>query len=365
MKQVLKYAGYILILFIAGFLIWKFSYLLVWILLAAILSFVGQPLVRLFDKIHIKKWGLPHSFSAMLALLLIILLITGLVAIFVPLIISQAQAISHIDGSKLLLNLQGPLQWIDLKLHTYGVVPPQQSFQDFILVKAKEIVSFGSISNLINGFISIAGNFFISLFSIFFIAFFFLKDENMFTNGLLLIVNEEHHDSTIRVINDSKKLLMRYFIGIFLELLGVMTLITIGLWVLGIKNALLIGFFGGIMNVIPYLGPIIGASIGMVLGLTNVLAGGVYNEIMPDVLKLLSVFLAANLIDSSILAPYIYSKSVKSHPLEIFLVIIMGGGIAGLPGMLFAVPSYTVLRVFGKEFFQQFRVVKKLTQKIN
>jgi predicted PurR-regulated permease PerM len=57
----------------------------------------------------------------------------------------------------------------------------------------------------------------------------------------------------------------------------------------------------------------------------------------------------------------IYSKSVKSHPLEIFLIIIMGGSLAGLLGMLLAVPVYTVLRVIAREFFQQFRIVKKLT----
>jgi predicted PurR-regulated permease PerM len=56
---------------------------------------------------------------------------------------------------------------------------------------------------------------------------------------------------------------------------------------------------------------------------------------------------------------------VKAHPLEIFFVIIMGGSLAGIPGMLVAIPVYTVLRVIAKEFFQKFRVVQKLTAKID
>jgi predicted PurR-regulated permease PerM len=144
-----------------------------------------------------------------------------------------------------------------------------------------------------------------------------------------------------------------------------MSLIAIGLWIFGVKNALLIGFFGGIMNIIPYLGPIIGSVIGLMLGVTSTLAAGSYNELLPVTLKLAGVFLAVNFIDNNILVPVIYSKSVKSHPLEIFLVIIIGGGIAGLLGMLLAVPVYTLLRVIAKEFFQQFRVVKKLTQTID
>jgi predicted PurR-regulated permease PerM len=60
----------------------------------------------------------------------------------------------------------------------------------------------------------------------------------------------------------------------------------------------------------------------------------------------------------------IYSNSVKAHPLEIFFVIIMGGSLAGIVGMLLAIPVYTVLRVIAREFLQQFRLVQKLTKKI-
>jgi predicted PurR-regulated permease PerM len=119
------------------------------------------------------------------------------------------------------------------------------------------------------------------------------------------------------------------------------------------------------MNIIPYLGPIIGSAIGIVLGITATLATGAYNEFLPVLFKLIGVFVVANFIDNNILVPLIYSKSVKSHPLEIFFMIIIGGSLAGLLGMLLAIPVYTVLRVIAKEFFQQFRIVQKLTQTID
>ena len=362
MKQVLKYTGYILVLLIIGFLIWRFYYIIGWVLIAAVLSFTGQPLVRFFDKIHIKKFRIPHSLSTILSLVVIILLFLGLLSVFVPLIFNQAETISKIDVNRLAQNLQGPLQWIDNRLREFGAIPDGQTMQDFIASKVKSIVNFGSIVSFLSGFISAAGNIFIGFFSIFFIAFFFLKDENMFEHSLLLIIPKKHHTATRRVIADSKNLLMRYFVGVFLELLGVISLITLGLWIFGVKNALLIGFFGGIMNIIPYLGPIIGSAIGISLGITGTLAFGSFNELLPVTIKLASIFIVVNFIDNNILVPMIYSKSVKSHPLEIFLVIIMGGGLAGLPGMLLAVPVYTVLRVIAKEFFQQFRVVKEITE---
>jgi predicted PurR-regulated permease PerM len=365
MKQVLKYTGYILVLLIIGYMIWRFSYLIAWVLIAAVLSFMGQPLVRFFDKIHVKRLRMPHFLSALLSLIVIVLVFLGLIAIFVPLIIKQAETISRIDMGQLAQNLQGPLQWLDEKLHIVGAIPAGQTIRDFLVDKAKTVVNLGSVGSMIGNFISVAGNIFVGLFSILFIAFFFLKDENMFEEGLLLFVPTEHHLSTRKVIVESRNLLVRYYLGVVLELIGVMSLIATGLWIFGVKNALLIGFFGGIMNIIPYIGPIIGSVIGLLLGVTSTLAAGSYNELLPVTLKLIGVFLVVNFIDNNILVPVIYSKSVKSHPLEIFLVIIIGGGIAGLLGMLLAVPVYTLLRVIAKEFFQQFRVVKKLTETID
>jgi len=101
MKQVLKYTGYILVLVITGYMIWRFSYIIAWVLVAAVLSFIGQPLVRFFDKIHIKKLRMPHFLSALLSLIVIVLLLLGLIAIFVPLIINQAETISRIDVGQL------------------------------------------------------------------------------------------------------------------------------------------------------------------------------------------------------------------------------------------------------------------------
>jgi predicted PurR-regulated permease PerM len=364
MKQVLKYTGYILLLLIVLFLIWKFWFMIVWVLIAAVLSFIGHPLVNFFDRLHIKRWSIPHSLSALLSLLIILLVFFGLVAVFVPLIAKQAETIAKIDVNLLAENLQGPLQWIDDNMHSFGVIPDGQTLQDYIVMKAKSVVNLGNVTTIINSFFGIAGTFLVGMFSVLFIAFFFLKDENMFEDGLLLLIPEKHHQATRKVLIDSKNLLVRYFIGVMLEVICVMLIITIGLWILGVENALLIGFFGGMMNLIPYLGPIIGSIIGIILGLTATLAIGAYNELLPVLLKLGGVFLAANFIDNNILVPFIYSKSVKSHPLEIFFVIIIGGSLAGLLGMLVAIPVYTILRVIAREFFQQFRVVKKLTKTI-
>jgi len=353
------------ILFLAGILLaWKFSFLIFYILIAAIVSFIGQPMVRYFDRLTLIKWKMPHSVSVLLTLFILFTSFLSLFAIFVPLIVKQAQTIALIDMNQVAAQLQEPLLWLEEELQLLGVVPGNQTLQSFLAEKAKSIVSVTNITGVLNQVFSFAGSFFVGLFSVLFIAFFFLKEESMFENMLLAIVPVKHHEAVRNVVDDSKRLLMRYFVGLIGELLGVMTLITVGLWMFGIENALLFGFFGGLMNIIPYLGPVIGTFLGLLLGASTTLAAGEFNQLLPDLVKIGGVFIVANYIDNLLLQPLIYSSSVKAHPLEIFFVIIIGGSLAGIPGMLLAIPVYTVARVIGKEFFSRFRVVKKLTEDI-
>lgn len=365
MKQVLKYTGYVLVLFILGYLLWRFSYIIVWVLIAAMVSFIGQPLVTFFDKIHIRKLKMPRILSALLALLVLLMIGVGFVLVIVPLIINQAETVSSIDVNALARNLEAPLSRLDEILHDLGALPDGETINQFAVARLKEIINLGSIGTALGKVINTAGNIFVGIFSILFISFFFMKDENLFEDGLLLFIPEKHHNATRKVVKDSKNLLIRYYLGVLLEVIGVMSLVAIVLRIFGFHNALLIGFFVGLMNIIPYIGPIIGGVIGLILGTISIMAAGAYNELLPASLKLLGTFAGVNFIDNNILIPVIYSKSVKSHPLEIFIVIIIGGGLAGFVGMLFAVPVYTLLRVIAKEFFQQFRVVKKLTETIN
>jgi predicted PurR-regulated permease PerM len=87
-------------------------------------------------------------------------------------------------------------------------------------------------------------------------------------------------------------------------------------------------------------------------------------ELFPMVLLMLTVVVVVQLVDNFLFQPLIFGTSVKAHPLEIFLVIIIAGTLAGIPGMILGIPTYTVIRVFAKEFLSQVRVVKKLTRNI-
>lgn len=344
--------------------IWYFMNIVVYVLISAVLSVIGQPLVRLFDRIKIGKFNFPHALSAFLTLLIMLAVMIGFVWFFIPLITSQAKIISQIDMGHVMEYFKEPLSNLQDILLRYDIIHTGETIQSTIESQVKSALSVATFSNIFSGIVSATGSFFFGAFSVLFLTFFFLKSEKMFSNFVLLLVPEKYVDETRHIMQKSNYLLTRYFIGLLTELVCMITLLSLGLGILGIKNALIIGFFGGLMNIVPYLGPLIGGAIGVTIGISTALSFGMYDAVLLIGIKVVAVFVVANLIDNILLQPLIYSNVVKAHPVEIFLVIIMAGSLAGITGMILAIPGYTVLRIVAKEFMSKMRLVQKLTEKI-
>ena len=181
---------------------------------------------------------------------------------------------------------------------------------------------------------------------------------------VVIMFPKKYEPNITRALDSVTHLLIRYFTGIVAES-SIMTLIvSLGLLMLGfsVHNALVIGLIVGVLNVIPYLGPWIGAAAGIFIGVAGTAGGDVSTAGLA--MRVAGTILVAQGIDNFVLQPVLYSNRAKAHPLEIFLVILIAGSLAGVLGMLLAIPAYNVIRVFAKEFFNNFRVVQKLTEKI-
>ena len=213
------------------------------------------------------------------------------------------------------------------------------------------------------------GNFLVGVMSVFFIAFFFLREQGLFNTMIAGVVPDKHEKKVIQAINESSTLLIRYFLGILSQVTIITIYVSIALTILGVKNALLIGFFAALMNIIPYIGPIIGAIFAAVITISSNLGMPFYPvegieqaTMLPLLIKVFAVFASMQLLDNFVLQPNIFSKSVKAHPLEIFLIILIGANIGGITGMVLAIPGYTVIRVVAKVFLSEFKVVQSLTK---
>jgi predicted PurR-regulated permease PerM len=240
------------------------------------------------------------------------------------------------------------------------------SLQDYIISKVAGVLNINVLQNFIGSLAGILGNVIVAVFSITFITFFFLKDQHLFFESIMIWIPDKYVDNVERALYSIKRLLTRYFIGIVIQSTCIMILITIGMTIVGIDfhQALVMGLILGIVNVIPYVGPWLGLFIAIIMGVASHMNQDFQTVVLPLVWYMVIVEAIVHMIDNVVFQPVIFSNSVKAHPLEIFIVVLAAGFAAGVPGMILGIPTYTVIRVFAREFFNNFKAVQRITSSL-
>lgn len=330
-------------------------------MVAGVLSLIGEPVIRLLLKLQVKGKHLSRAAAASLTIFGLLAFFGGLVTAFIPMVADEARKLSNVNINEVLLSIQGPLESLQDYINQFKLTEQPIVIENELKHFLTDVFDLSDLGNSLQYVAGLTGDIFIAFFSITFITFFFLKDQGLFKGMIMTLVPSGYEERFGKVLHKSKELLTRYFIGIIIQVAIVMTIIYIGLSVVGIDNAILIGFLAGLFNVIPYIGPMIGAALGITIGLSTNAAGLEMSAMLWLTGKMMIVFAIMQTLDNIVLQPLIYSQSVKAHPLEIFLVILMAGNVAGIVGMILAIPAYSIGRVFVGEFFNQFKVVKALT----
>lgn len=366
MKKNQRYLLIALGVILTGFLLYYFRSIVGYILIAWVVSLAGSPLMWLFEhKIHIKGWRMKASTSAAMTLLLFLVLALLIIGLFVPMIVGQVNNLASMDYQAVVKSLDQPIQDINDELNKLGAKPISRTeLETQLRLAFNDWFGLNSISTVLSNFISAIGNVFVTIFSVVFIAFFLLKERELFTQAMAAIAPQPVEKRVKNMIDDISQLLICYFAGILLQVTIITLFVSISLWLLGVKYALLIGFFAALVNVIPYVGPIIGGAFGVFITISSHLEVNFYTELLPLLGKVVVVFTLVQMLDNFILQPYIFSSSVLAHPLEIFIVVLMGAQVGGIGGMVLAIPTYTILRVFARAFLSEFKIVKQLTESI-
>jgi len=325
---------------------------LIYLSIAAVLSLVARPLLGVFRQ----RLKLPNAIAVLMTMSLFILFLFGLISLFIPLVLKQSENLSLLNSQEFKNDLQNLFQ----KINSYF---SDRNIDIFEQLKRLDLLSnFNDIPNLFNAVLGGIGSVGIGLFSVLFISFFLLKDTRILHNSLFLLIPESKTSRVSKSLETIKDLLSRYFIGLILQITILFVIYSSVLLIFGIENAIVIALLCALLNLIPYIGPLIGGVLMLVLTMTENLNLNFQTEILPTTLYVMLGYAIAQLIDNFLSQPLIFSKSVKSHPLEIFLVILIGGLLFGVLGMVLAVPVYTVIKVVLKEFLTDNKIVKSLTQ---
>lgn len=348
--------------FILLMLCFVFFKIVIYIIISSILFLIGSPITKRIEKIKIAKWHIPDAIASLVTLALLASVLFFLFMMIFPPLIKQVNLLSGLNFYDVLHNILIQFPTANELINSFG------NENDIKLALSSQLNTFLNFSNfslVLNNFFSYAGTILGGTLCVLFITFFLLKDEATLKTSILAITPSKNESAVIEILHTSKKMLSKYFTGLFVDMLIVGTVAGTLLYILGIENALIIGFTAGLLNVVPYIGSAITMLVAIFLGVSGCIAHNEYELISTVITKIFFNLLSINLIDGFIIQPFIFSSSVKAHPLEIFIVTLMGAVIGGITGMIVALPTYTILRIVAKQFLSHYKVFKKLTDKLS
>ncbi len=333
----------------------KIQPVLIYLAIASILSLIARPFLRFLKN----KLKLPNTLSVVITFAFFIVLTFGVISMFIPLIVKQGHNISLLNTVEFQSDIKDLINRIQIFFSTKKINP----FKELENIDIASNIQ--SIPSLLNSLVGFIGSFSMGLFSVLFITFFFMKDSNILHSAFLAITPDEKEERLLKSINKIKDLLSRYFIGLIIQLSILFTIYSTILLIVDVESAVVIAFLCALLNIIPYIGPLIGGLLMLTLTMTSNLEYDFQNYVLPITGYVLIGYIIAQLVDNFFSQPIIFSKSVKSHPLEIFLVIVIGGLLFSIIGLILAVPCYTAIKVILKEFLADNPVVKTLTKQLD
>lgn len=367
-EKLAKYTLYAAVFCLIAALCWYLKDVLVYILTAVVISLMARPITTVLRKIKIRGKRMPDWLSALIALLLLIGGILAIATMIIPIIGSIAKGISMASIEKAAAQVSVPLANLNEFLRTsFPALGQDFKIETSIFNELHNLLDVSIFSSVLGSAASIISSVGVGLFSVVFISFFFTKDESLFGKMIGSLVPDRHEENATAAISDIGQLLSRYFSGVVVEMIGVGLLNFLGLFFitrLGFNAAIGIAFLTGILNIIPYVGPLFGGILGTMLAIivkySSVTPIGLNIGFGWFVLILIAIFCFTQLVDNILYQPIIYSSSIKAKPLEIFIVLLIAGHLAGPLGMIIAIPGYTVIRVIAFRFFPDIKAIKRL-----
>lgn len=367
-ERLAKYTLYAAIFCLIATIGWYFRSVLIYILCAVVISLLARPITTLLKKISIKGHKMPDWVSALIALVVLIGSILCITTLIIPIIGGIAKGLSIASIEKAASQIAIPLANLnEYLIATFPALGADFKIENSIFNELQKLLDVSIFSSVLGSAASIISSVGVGLFSVVFIGFFFIKDESLFGKMVGALVPDKHEENATAAISDIGKLLSRYFSGVAIEMIGVALLNFLGLFLiarLGFNAAIGIAFMTGILNIIPYVGPLFGGILGTLLAI--IVKYGSATPVGLDVafvwfaLILVAIFCFTQLVDNILYQPIIYSSSIKAKPLEIFIILLVAGHIAGPLGMIIAIPSYTVARVIAFRFFPDIKAIKRL-----
>ncbi|MBO6574840.1 MAG: AI-2E family transporter [Rhodothermales bacterium] len=340
-ERVVRWVVYAVLGIGALLLAWYFARLLVYLVIGIALAYIMRPL---------KDWVQSFGFSSGASLVLTFVSFLGLVGLLLTYLVPFAAG--QITEVSQTLSPDNVARTVAERIALWLPVDAQR-VRDGMFSAIDTLVQEDRLTAMAGSVLDLFANIFYAVLVIPFVAFFFLKDGSRIRSSLLQMIPNKYFEISLGIVEKVETSIGRYFRALFLQSLSIASIATLLLWVVGLDYALAVGIFAGLANTIPYFGPIIGLLAGAVVGISQT----------GDFSLFLGVLIAmgiTQLTDNLVLQPLIFSKAARAHPLVILFVVLIGAQLAGILGMLVAIPLTTTLAVLVREILWSMRTYRNL-----
>jgi putative permease len=308
-----------------------FSGLVLTLIISVLSAFLMRPVVKFFEF----RLGLRRSVSIAVVFLLAssatVIALIELIPLFTNTVRSMYDAFKVFDfDSKLTEVARG------LTAHTPFIKPED-------LVKKAHLALEAGLQMLGDSLGTMAG-FAVNLAIVPFITYFVLAQGDIAMKHLIERVPNKYFEMVLNVLHKIGRDLVGYLKGWILDSAIIGLLSIVGLTILGVQYSVLIGTLAGVANLIPYLGPVVGATLAILVSLTQV---GDFRTLGAIVVMTLII----RVIDDTIVQPTCFAKSIDMHPLMVILVLIIGHELLGIAGLVLAIPLATILKATAIETY--------------
>ncbi len=341
LKKLGKFLLYTILIFLLLYVAYLLSDLLLILAISILLSLIFQPFVLLLQKSGFNRFT--STFTVFISVGLLFFLFLSL---FIPtLLVQMNQLIETFRG----YSLHDQVISVEKEIYTYLPFfnPGQltQKVEDFINLQL--VHSFDRITTLLSSIVSVIA----ILIIVPFITFFLLKDNRFIIRGVLKAVPNKYFEMSYFIFKKVNMQLGRYVRAWIFDAAFVGLCLGIGLYIIGIKNALPLGVIAALGHLIPYFGPLIGGIPAIII---SIIQYGDLSHVPFIVILILGIYT----LDNGFVQPYVFSKSVDMHPLMIIILLLIGGSLFGIFGMLLAIPVSTVVKTAAKEIYYGFKNYK-------
>lgn len=330
LEKIVKFAIGIAAIAVLGWVLVKLGNLVLYLVLALILSYVLDPIVN-----WLQRNKVPRTLAITLTLSAVILVFVYASTTVIPKVADQmVQLARQLD----IRNIESIANQVETKLSDDYDFIPEGFLSNNLTQVLNSLFDFDQFSSVFSNLVGVFTDIFSAILVVPFAAFFFLKDGSKIRRDLLLLIPNKYFETSLTLIDKIEKRLGLYFRSVLLQSLLVAASSWATLSVAGLDNSLSVGIAVGLANTIPYFGPIIGYILSIII---SIIETGDFSLVL---VCMIAIFIV-QMLDNIVFQPLLFSRSADMHPVAILFIILIGAEVAGILGMLVAIPLATVIRI--------------------